>query len=402
MTGHLTGKRFRRLGAIVAAGVIADVACGVQFRQHGGGTGQQRRATDDYQVKLGYFPNLTHASAIVGVEKGYFEDELAKDGASPQDVPVQQRQRHDRRAAQRLPRRHLHRSQPDHHRVRAVAGGVSVISGATSGGASLVVNSDIKAPEDLDRQDDRDARPRPTRRTSRSSTGSRTQGYKVEPRRHGRRHRHQPGQQPDGPGLRPAATSTVHGFPSRTPRCSSTRAATKLVDEADLWPDGQFVTTQLIVNNDFLKDHPDLVDDLLAGQIKANDYIAKQLRRGQAEVGELHRQADRKPDPGRACSTRRGRSSRSPTTRSPTRCSRASDHAVDVGLIDRSTTSPTSTTSTRSTSCSPTRASRKCPVRLSDDAYRHSRSARDGLTPPRRCRPGGTPRCRSGHPASAA
>ena len=33
-----------------------------------------------------------------------------------------------------------------------------------------------------------------------------------------------------------------------------------LVDEADLWPDGQFVTTQLLVRTDFLSEHPDLVN----------------------------------------------------------------------------------------------------------------------------------------------
>ena len=60
----------------------------------------------------------------------------------------------------------------------------------------------------------------------------------------------------------------------------------KLVDEADLWPDGQFVTTHLIVNNDFLDEHPDLVDDLLAGQIKSNDYIADNSDAAKTEVGD--------------------------------------------------------------------------------------------------------------------
>lgn len=48
----------------------------------------------------------------------------------------------------------------------------------------------------------------------------------------------------------------------------------KLVDEADLWPHGDFVTTQLLVNNDFLKEHADLVEDLLSAQVKADDFIA--------------------------------------------------------------------------------------------------------------------------------
>ncbi len=30
-------------------------------------------------VKIGYFPNLTHVATIIGLEKGYFQDELGKD-----------------------------------------------------------------------------------------------------------------------------------------------------------------------------------------------------------------------------------------------------------------------------------------------------------------------------------
>ena len=41
-----------------------------------------------------------------------------------------------------------------------------------------------------------------------------------------------------------------------------------------MWPGGQFVTTHLLVRNDFMKEHPDLVEDLLQAQIEANDYIA--------------------------------------------------------------------------------------------------------------------------------
>ena len=46
-----------------------------------------------------------------------------------------------------------------------------------------------------------------------------------------------------------------------------------LVDEADLWPKGQYVTTQLIVTTEFLKAHPDVVQKLVNGQVAANDYI---------------------------------------------------------------------------------------------------------------------------------
>src|SRR5207237_3038341 len=46
-----------------------------------------------------------------------------------------------------------------------------------------------------------------------------------------------------------------------------------LVDERTLWPGGQFVTTQLIVRTPFLKEHPEVVQHLLEGQVAATDFI---------------------------------------------------------------------------------------------------------------------------------
>ncbi len=48
-----------------------------------------------------------------------------------------------------------------------------------------------------------------------------------------------------------------------------------LVDERTLWPQGQFVTTQLVVATKFLDAHPDVVERLLEGQVAANDYVNK-------------------------------------------------------------------------------------------------------------------------------
>ena len=46
-----------------------------------------------------------------------------------------------------------------------------------------------------------------------------------------------------------------------------------LVDEASLWPGGQFVTTHLIVRTEFLKDHPAAVRKLLEAQVAANEFV---------------------------------------------------------------------------------------------------------------------------------
>jgi NitT/TauT family transport system substrate-binding protein len=46
-----------------------------------------------------------------------------------------------------------------------------------------------------------------------------------------------------------------------------------LVDERDLWPDGKYVTTHLIVSTTFLQAHPDVVKKLIQGQLAATDYL---------------------------------------------------------------------------------------------------------------------------------
>jgi NitT/TauT family transport system substrate-binding protein len=56
-----------------------------------------------------------------------------------------------------------------------------------------------------------------------------------------------------------------------------------LVDEASLWPDGKFVTTNLVVTQKFLKDHADVISNLLKGLdtsitlIKTDPAKAEQL-----------------------------------------------------------------------------------------------------------------------------
>ena len=46
-----------------------------------------------------------------------------------------------------------------------------------------------------------------------------------------------------------------------------------LVDEGTLWPGGKFLTTTLIVRTAFLKDHPEVVRNLLKGHVEATDFV---------------------------------------------------------------------------------------------------------------------------------
>jgi len=55
-----------------------------------------------------------------------------------------------------------------------------------------------------------------------------------------------------------------------------------LVNEASLWPGGQFVTTNLVVTQAFLAAHPSSVNGLLKAQIDANNFIHQHLAAAEA------------------------------------------------------------------------------------------------------------------------
>jgi NitT/TauT family transport system substrate-binding protein len=59
-----------------------------------------------------------------------------------------------------------------------------------------------------------------------------------------------------------------------------------LVDERDLWPDGQYVTTHLIVAKEFLDDHPDVVRRLIEGQVAANEVVNTQPAEAQKAAND--------------------------------------------------------------------------------------------------------------------
>ncbi|MGX1366615.1 ABC-type nitrate/sulfonate/bicarbonate transport system substrate-binding protein [Streptomyces canus] len=46
-----------------------------------------------------------------------------------------------------------------------------------------------------------------------------------------------------------------------------------LLDESSLWPDKKFVITNIIVRQDFLKEHPKAVEAVLKASVEANKWI---------------------------------------------------------------------------------------------------------------------------------
>jgi NitT/TauT family transport system substrate-binding protein len=59
-----------------------------------------------------------------------------------------------------------------------------------------------------------------------------------------------------------------------------------LVNEKTLWPNGQFVTTNLVVATKFLKAHPDVVQSLIKGEDQAIKFIASNPQEAQKAAND--------------------------------------------------------------------------------------------------------------------
>ena len=258
--------------ALLLTGAVAS--CG-----SGGSSGE------GVTVRLGYFPNLTHATALVGIQQGYYEDELAADGATlvAQDFNSGT-DTIEALLGGGLDATYIGPSPTVTAFAESNGESVRVIAGAASGGAGLVVQPEISSVEDL--QGEIVATP---------SVGNtqdiaaryyfKTKGFETDI---------------DGGGdvsiVGQDNSITIQAFrqgeiagawvPEPYVSILEDAGGKVLVDEADLWPGGEFVTTQLIVRTEFLDEHPELVADLLRAHVHANDFLTESPDEAKRIVGD--------------------------------------------------------------------------------------------------------------------
>jgi sulfonate transport system substrate-binding protein len=267
----------RRLVPLALALVLAAAACGSDYSGSGAAaptTGAGATSGQQVTLRLGYFPNITHATALVGVEKGIFADKLGPNvtletstyNAGPAAIEAL--------FADAIDATYIGPNPAINGYAQSNGEALRIISGATSGGASLVVRPDINSPADLKGKtiaspqlgNTQDVALRTWLKNNGLSSDSSGGGdVSVKP-------------QDNAATLDAFKQDQVQG--AWVPEPWATRLVQEgggkvLVDEKTLWPQGQFVTTHLIVSTKFLKDHPDVVQGLLGGQVAANDYVNK-------------------------------------------------------------------------------------------------------------------------------
>ena len=175
-------------------------------------------------LRLGYFPNVTHATALVGVEQGIFADALGDDVTLETSTFNAGGEAVEALFADAIDATYIGPNPAINGFAKSDGEALRIVSGATSGGAFLVVKPEITSPADLAGTTHRIAGSWATPRTSRFVPGCRRTACRPTSRvvatsRSGPRRT-----PPRSTRSRPA-TSTARGSPSRGRRASSRRVA---------------------------------------------------------------------------------------------------------------------------------------------------------------------------------
>jgi NitT/TauT family transport system substrate-binding protein len=235
-------------------------------------------------MRLGYFANVTHAAAIIGVNRGFIAKELGPTkletqifDAGPAAVEAL--------FGGSLDAAYLGPSPAINAFARSDGKAIRIIAGATSGGAELVVRPGINTAADL----------RGTTLASPELGNTQDVALRSWLSNQGLRNSVQGGGDVTIAPTRNADTlqlfksGKLAGAWMPEPWASRLvleAGAKVLVDERDLWPAGQFVTTHLIVRTDFLQRHPQTVEALLRGHVDAVQWATQHPAEAKTAVND--------------------------------------------------------------------------------------------------------------------
>jgi NitT/TauT family transport system substrate-binding protein len=227
------------------------------------------------KVRIGFFANVTHAPALIGQDQKFFDKYLKKDktvaefiafNAGPTAIEAMK--------AGALDVTYIGPNPAINGFAGTRGALLKIVSGSTSGGAELVVKANINNVNDLKGKkiaspqlgNTQDVALRAWLKSNGLSTSVTGAGdVTVIPTENAQTLALFQKGELDGAWL-PEPWST---------RLVTEAGAKVFLNERTLWKKGQFVTTHIIVNSDFLKKYPGTIRSILNGHLDSLNYIAK-------------------------------------------------------------------------------------------------------------------------------
>ncbi|MGV9248168.1 aliphatic sulfonate ABC transporter substrate-binding protein [Streptomyces sp. NPDC003710] len=265
------------IAALAALPLLTLAACGYGSQAKSDSSAQKIAAgagkTDGLDsVKIGYFGNLTHATALVGNQKGFFQKELGATqakyqifNAGPSEIEALN--------SGAIDIGWIGPSPAINGYTKSDGENLRIVGGSASGGVKLVVDpKKIKSLKDV--KGKRIATPQLGNTQDVAFLNwVAEQGWKVEAE--------------SGKGdvsvvrtdnkVTPDAykSGSIDGawVPEPTASKLVAEGAKVLLDESALWPDKKFVITNIIVSQKFLTEHPKAVEAVLKASVETNKWI---------------------------------------------------------------------------------------------------------------------------------
>ncbi|MEU1672627.1 aliphatic sulfonate ABC transporter substrate-binding protein [Streptomyces roseifaciens] len=282
MPAAARSARRRALAAAVALPLLIGAlgACGYGSEKDsaaaGSGSAEGKNAEGKKlsadTVRIGYFPNITHATPLVGEQEGLLQKELGGTklrsttfNAGPSEIEALN--------AGSIDIGWIGPSPAINGYVKSKGKSLRIVSGSASGGVKLVVD-----PKKISSLDDVKGKRIATPQKGNTQDVAflnwvAEKGWKVDPQ--------------SGKGdvsvVRTDNKVTPDAFKSGSvdgawvPEPTASKLVSDggkvLLDESELWPDGKFVITNVIVSQRFLDAHPDVVEAVLRGSVRTNAWI---------------------------------------------------------------------------------------------------------------------------------
>jgi NitT/TauT family transport system substrate-binding protein len=271
-------RRILATAAAVAGGALLIAACSsgsssTSASGSGSGTGS---GSDPVTVRLGYLANITHAPALIAVKNGYFTQQLGSAGTLQTTVFTSGTQETTALLSGQLDAAYVGPNPAINAWQKSGGAAIKIVSGAATGGASVVVKAGITSAAQLKGQS-----------VATPSLGN-TQDVAV---------RYWLKQQ----GL--ATSITGGGDVSVKPTSPNSAAVLEFQSgqiaaasepapyDVEMVKDGgkvlfsePGVTTVLVVTQSFLSAHPAIVADLVKAQVEANDFIKSNPSAAEADA----------------------------------------------------------------------------------------------------------------------
>lgn len=280
-------RAFVTLGTIITVIIIGTVALLI-FSPLGNTDPTVAKSTGKPVIRIGHFPNVTHAQAVIAHHTGAFDKAIGGRidwtvfNAGPTAIEAMFSGDIDATFVGPNPATNGY--------LKSNGQSFVIVSGAASGGAALVIapHNHITAPADF------------AGKTIATPQLGNTQD--VAARVWLSQQGHKPVEAGGSLTIQPLANPdqlllfqkkqidgawTIEPWVSRLEQ----EAGGKIyLDESSLWPQGKYVTTHLIVRRDFLAKHPDIIRKLIAAHITLTQEINRDKAKAARSLNEALKQ----------------------------------------------------------------------------------------------------------------